>query len=99
MPETKARWFSYQKGGKFRKWFGNLEYLVNWEQDGFMIKNFKDVKTGKIRSHNYNLDYIFKTGVTWNALTSGKTSARKRKVFFLIMQDPHFFQLSVQIWK
>jgi type II restriction/modification system DNA methylase subunit YeeA len=70
------KWFPYQKGGDYRKWYGNLDYYVNWENDGFAIQNFKDSKTNKVRSHNYNLDFIFKKGVTWNALSSGKTSAR-----------------------
>ena len=70
------RWFPYQKGGEYRKWFGNLDYCVDWAQDGEAIQNFKDSTTGKVRSHNYNLDFIFRRGVTWNALTSGKTSAR-----------------------
>lgn len=70
------KWFPYQKGGEFRKWYGNLEYVVNWENDGLEIQNFQDPATGKIRSHNYNLDYIFKRGITWNALSSSKTSAR-----------------------
>lgn len=73
---SKMRWFPYQKGGEFRKWDGNREYFVDWEKDGSRIQNFKDKKTGKVRSHNYNLDFIFRDGVTWNALTSGKTSAR-----------------------
>ena len=71
-----ARWFPYQKGGEYRKWSGNREYFVNWERDGEAIQNFQDENTGKVRSHNYNLDFIFNDGVTWNALTSGKTSAR-----------------------
>ncbi|TQN59071.1 BREX-1 system adenine-specific DNA-methyltransferase PglX [Agrobacterium tumefaciens] len=75
--QSEARWFPYQKGGEFRKWDGNRDYFVDWEADGKRIQNFKDEKTGKLRSHNYNLDFIFKKGVTWNALTSGKTSARK----------------------
>lgn len=70
------KWFSYQKGGEYRKWYGNLEYLVNWQNDGHKIRNFTDKKTGKVRSHNYNLEYIFSEGVTWNALSSSKTSAR-----------------------
>lgn len=74
--KSMKKWFPYQKGGKYRKWGGNREYVVNWENDGKKIQEFKDPKTGKIRSHNYNLDYIFKKGVTWNALSSGKTSAR-----------------------
>jgi type II restriction/modification system DNA methylase subunit YeeA len=74
--ESKKRWFPYQKGGEYRKWFGNNEYCVNWQDDGDEIQNFKDEESGKIRSHNYNLEHIFKRGVTWNALASGKTSAR-----------------------
>lgn len=74
--QSQKRWFPYQKGGEYRKWFGNVEYCVDWANDGEAIQNFKDIDTGKVRSHNYNLDFIFCRGVTWNALTSGKTSAR-----------------------
>lgn len=73
---SKRRWFPYAKGGEFRKWYGNMQYVVNWENDGFEIRNFKDEKTGRIRSHNYNLDYIFKPGLTWTAVTSYKFSIR-----------------------
>jgi hypothetical protein len=81
--ESKKKWFQYQKGGDFRKWYGNLEYVVNWESDGYEIQHFADEETGRIRSHNYNLDYIFRDGVTWNALSSSNTSARisKRSLF------------------
>lgn len=70
-----SKWFPYAKGGSYRKWNGNLEYLVNWENNGHDIMNFADER-GKIRSHNYNLDYIFKKGITWSALSSGKTGFR-----------------------
>lgn len=69
------QWYPYAKGGSFRKWYGNNEYLVNWENNGYAIRNFTDEK-GKVRSHNYNLDFIFKKGITWNALSSGNTSFR-----------------------
>ncbi|TKC16697.1 BREX-1 system adenine-specific DNA-methyltransferase PglX [Robertmurraya kyonggiensis] len=72
---SKKKWFPYNKGGEYRKWYGNIEYVVNWENDGESIRNFKD-HNGKVRSHNYNLDFIFKEGITWSALTSGKFSAR-----------------------
>tara|TARA_R110000823_G_scaffold222648_2_gene350976 strand:- start:3201 stop:4724 length:1524 start_codon:yes stop_codon:yes gene_type:complete len=74
--QSEKRWFPYQKGGEYRKWFGNNEYCVNWENDGNAIQSFKDDETGKIRSHNYNLEFIFNQGITWNALASEKTSAR-----------------------
>jgi hypothetical protein len=74
--ESRKKWFPYQKGGDYRKWSGNLDYLVNWKGDGAEIRNFVNKDTGKVRSHNYNLDFIFKPGITWNALSSSKTSAR-----------------------
>ena len=73
--ENMKKWYSYAKGGEYRKWFGNLDYLVNWENNGFEIRNFTD-SNGKVRSHNYNLEYIFKRGISWNALSSKNTSFR-----------------------
>ena len=64
------KWFPYQKGGSNRKWSGNRDYYVNWENDGYDIKNNTDPKTGRVRSHNYNGEYAFKTGFTWNAISS-----------------------------
>lgn len=43
------KWFPYNKGGEFRKWYGNQEYVVNWENDGEEIRAFTDEK-GKLRS-------------------------------------------------
>ena len=73
---SKSKFFPYNKGGEFRKWYGNRDYVVNWENDGFEIRNFKDEKTGRIRSHNYNLDFIFRKGITWTFLSSSKFSSR-----------------------
>lgn len=72
---TKKKWFSYEKGGEYRKWYGNNQYVVNWKNDGYQIRHFAG-EEGKIRSHNYNLDYIFNPGITWNALSSGSFSSR-----------------------
>ena len=74
--QSSCKWFPYNKGGDFRKWHGNDEYVVNWYNDGFEIMNFKDEKTGRIRSHNYNLDYIFRQGISWTALSSGNFGCR-----------------------
>ncbi|MDU5105781.1 BREX-1 system adenine-specific DNA-methyltransferase PglX [Clostridium sp.] len=73
---SKKKWFPYVKGGGYRKWYGFYEYVVNWENDGNEIRGFKDEKTGRIRSHNYNLDYIFKSGLSWSSMTSYKFSIR-----------------------
>lgn len=60
--EAKAsdlKWFPYSKGGSERFWYGNQDYVVNWENDGWEIQNNFDPISGRLRSHNYNLDYIF----------------------------------------
>jgi hypothetical protein len=72
-----AKWFPYNKGGDYKKWYGNLYYVVNWENDGFEIKNNKDLKTGRIRSHNYNGDFAFRDGLTWTSLSISSISVRR----------------------
>lgn len=71
-----AKWFPYQKGGDFRKWFGNNELVVNWLNDGEEIRGNVDPKTGRIRSHNYNGQYAFREGITWSSLSSGMIHLR-----------------------
>ena len=72
-----CRWFGYIKGGDFRKWSGNSEFIVNWENDGESMKIFADPKTGRIRSaHNYNGDYAFRSGLTWSGISSGDFAVR-----------------------
>lgn len=66
---TGQRWFPYMKGGSFQRWYGNQEYVVNWENDGKEIKNFAPAVVR-------NPDYYFRRGVTWTDLTSGRFSAR-----------------------
>lgn len=74
--ESEKRWFPYVKGGAFRKWSGNNELVVDWENDGDRVKNNIDHNTGRIRSHNYNGDYAFRKGFTWSGLSSGGFSVR-----------------------
>lgn len=81
--ESRKKWFPFAKGGERRKWYGNNDTVVNWENDGFEIQNFKDEKTGRIRSHNYNLDYIFSSALTWTVIGTEKTSFRFCPVGFL----------------
>lgn len=80
---SRKKWFPFAKGGEQRKWYGNNDTVVNWENDGFEIQNFKDEKTGRIRSHNYNLDYIFSSALTWTVIGTDRTSFRYCPVGFL----------------
>lgn len=70
------KWFPYNKGGQFRKWYGNQEYVVDWSNDGEDIKNNVDPQTGRIRSHNYNGEFAFRECGTWSAISSGAFSIR-----------------------
>lgn len=74
--KSRRKWFPFAKGGDCRKWYGNNDYVVNWENDGYEIQNFRDEETGRIRSHNYNLDYIFQSAITWTVISSATTSFR-----------------------
>lgn len=67
--QSGKRWFPYCKGGAYRKWSGNTEYLVNWRNDGEELRNFKG---SVIR----NPSYYFKTGMTWGSLTVSDISFR-----------------------
>ena len=73
--DTGRRWFPYNKGGSFRRWYGNREYIVDWENDGQHIKSYRDVN-GNIKSSNYNEGYIFRENITWSDIRSGKISFR-----------------------
>ena len=70
-----VKWYPHNKGGQFRRWYGNNDYVINWENDGFEIKNFKDAK-GKLLSRPQNLNYNFKQAITWSKIASGDFSAR-----------------------
>ncbi|MCA9423022.1 MAG: BREX-1 system adenine-specific DNA-methyltransferase PglX, partial [Nitrospira sp.] len=70
-----SKWFPYNKGGEYRRWYGNFEYVVNWENDGFEIRNFADEK-GKVRSRAQNTEYYFQEGVTWTFVSSGSFGVR-----------------------
>lgn len=62
--EDKKKWIFHTKGGPFKKWTGNLWLVLNWENDGYMLKNFKDSK-GNLRSVIRNEKYYFKEGITY----------------------------------
>lgn len=69
------KWFPINKGGDFRRWYGNKAHVINWQHDGFEIKNYRDL-TGKLLSRPQNLKYNFKKAITWTKITSSLFSAR-----------------------
>ncbi|WP_420914911.1 BREX-1 system adenine-specific DNA-methyltransferase PglX [Lactiplantibacillus paraxiangfangensis] len=67
--DSQKKWFPYNKGGEYKKWFGNRNYVINWYNDAEELKAFP--KFG-LR----NPSYIFKEGITWSSLSSGDPSFR-----------------------
>lgn len=76
------RWFPYANGGEYRKWYGNFEDIVNWEDDGHRLQT-EEHESGRIRAVNLNLDFIFKPGLSWTSITSGAFSIRALPKGFL----------------
>lgn len=72
---SKLKWFPHSKGGEYRKWYGNNEFVVNWENDGAEIKNFKD-ENGELRSRPQNEKHYFKEGITWSRISPSKFGVR-----------------------
>jgi type II restriction/modification system DNA methylase subunit YeeA len=73
--DKNKKWFPCNSGGKYRKWYGNNLTVVNWENDGEDIRNFRD-SNGKVRSAVRNPTYYFKGGITWTKLSSSRFAAR-----------------------
>lgn len=69
-----AKWFPYNKGGEFRKWYGNNDYVVNWENQGDEI--FNCAKSDKRNVQDYPLELKFIPSVSWSLVTSGQPAFR-----------------------
>lgn len=69
------KWYLINKGGGYRKWYGDREFVVNWENDGREIKSFRG-ENGRLRSRPQNLEYNFRPSVSWSQITSGAFSVR-----------------------
>ena len=85
-------WIPINKGGEFRKWYGNNDYIVNWFDDGNVLKKFKG---SVIRNENY----YFKKSITWTMLSSkafGVRASEEGRIFegagpSLFIDDNHMY--------
>ena len=76
--KSRKKWFPYNKGGDFRKWYGNTIEVVNWENDGKEIREYNNFLNSS-RSSNIgiaNTQYYFKESGTWGLVSSAKFSVR-----------------------
>ena len=72
-----AKWFPYNKGGEFRKWYGNNDYIVNWQNEGDEI--FNHAKADKRNVQDYPLELKFKPSASWSLVTSGQPAFRYKE--------------------
>ncbi|OOE04648.1 SAM-dependent methyltransferase [Anoxybacillus kestanbolensis] len=74
--ESGKKWFPYNKGGKFRRWYGNILSVINWENDGFEVKNYALKFDKNYTRRITSIEYYFREGITWTAITSSDLSLR-----------------------
>lgn len=74
-PEDVIKWCPYNKGGDFRKWYGNRTFVINWENGGEKIRTFTDVN-GRIRSTVPNEQFYCRECLTWSKISSGRIAVR-----------------------
>jgi type II restriction/modification system DNA methylase subunit YeeA len=75
--DSGRKWFPYNKGGDFRRWYGNQDFVINYENDGKEIKDFheelnKTSPGGRLK----NQDCYFKPCVSWSKISSGTFAVR-----------------------
>lgn len=70
------KWFPYNKGGDYRKWYGNYSYLVNWENNGAELKADASRLYGSYSKRIYNTQFFFLKSITWSKISSGSFSVR-----------------------
>lgn len=87
-----AHWFPYNKGGQYRKWWGNQDYVINWQDDGRELWDFRP------RSVIRNPDCYFRPCVSWSNISSGSPSFRHFDERFMFDQKGQaFFSSSKQV--
>jgi hypothetical protein len=73
--ESRCKWYPISKGGVFRKWYGNHELVVNWHNNGKLIREYGN-ESGRPKSRVQNSSYYFRQGITWSTFTSSPASFR-----------------------
>lgn len=102
--KSKKKWFPFNKGGAYRKWYGNFELIVNWGDDG---KEIKESINSKYPYLNGNPDFVaknpnfyFRDGLSWSALSSGGFSLRRQpKGFIFADKGQAMFPRGNESWK
>ena len=89
----KEKWYPHTKGGEYRKWYGNLEYVVNWKSDGYELYEFASRLYGSPTRIIKSVDMYFKPYITWSHTTSKKQFAVRKvdKGLIFNVESPAMF--------
>lgn len=74
--KRREKWFPYNKGGEYRKWWGNQEYVINYGSDGKDLKKFQSNLNQGWTARLKSREYYFKQTISWSKITAGKFSVR-----------------------
>ena len=74
--ESKKKWFPYNKGGYYRKWYGNMDYVINYENDGYEVKENAKLLYNSVTRTIKSISEYFKPSLSWSKISSGKISFR-----------------------
>lgn len=74
--KTGKKWFPLLKGGTERKWYGNLEYTINWENQGREVMNYAAHLYGSPTRTIKNIQFYFKENITWGRISAGTPTFR-----------------------
>ena len=73
--DRNSKWYPCLSGGRSRKWGEHIEYIVNWENNGYALKHFYG-NNGRLASRPQNTNYYFTEGLTWNKISSNEFCVR-----------------------
>ena len=74
------KWYPLNKGGERHQWYGNYDYVVNWENNGKEIKEYASKLYKNYSRTIKNISYYFRESITWSYISSGKFSIRYREI-------------------
>ena len=74
--ESHKKWFPYNKGGYYRKWYGNMDFVINYENDGYEVKEYAKSLYNSVTRTIKSISEYFKPSVSWSKISSGSIAFR-----------------------
>ena len=99
---SEFKWFPYNKGIGFRKWYGNNDYVVNFYHDGeelkyWLVHNPKDPGTKHWSRNMRNYDYYFCDGITFTAIGNSFSARLNGAGYLFDTKGPMMFGSEIHI--